>query len=195
MPGPFLVLDGPDGSGTTLHTRLLAERLEVEGKKVLLTAEPTNGPIGSSIRGFLASGNLQPDALQLLFTADRADHVRRTVSPALLNGTIVISDRYLHSTLAYGEALGLEPSWLVELNRTFLRPTKVIFALPPFEVCQERLGRRETKDTLETTDLQRKVYDIYVRLAKEDPSIVVIDTSGSKQEVSEKIFAAISAIL
>lgn len=191
---PFIVLEGPDGSGTTKHVELLVARLQKLQKPVLGTAEPSGGPIGKSIREFLSSGELPPDALQLLFTADRADHVHRCIAPALGAGTAVVSDRYFHSTIAYGEALGLPSSWLQSMNTNFVQPSCVIFALPPFAVCQERLGRRATKDTLEGDELQRKVYDRYVALAKEDPRIHTVDTSGEKEVVHETIWDIVAPL-
>ena len=191
---PFIVLEGPDGSGTTKHVELLVARLQKLHKPVLGTAEPTGGPIGRHIREFLSSGELAADALQLLFTADRADHVRRSIEPSLAAGTCVISDRYVHSTIAYGQALGLPSSWLKSMNTNFVQPSCVIFALPTFEVCQERLGRRATKDTLEGAELQRKVYDCYAMLAQEDPTIHVVDTSGEKEAVHEVMWNIVAPL-
>ena len=191
---PFIVLEGPDGSGTTKHVELLVSRLQKLQKPVLGTAEPSDGPIGKSIREFLSSGVLPPDALQLLFTADRADHVHRCIKPSLAEGTCVVSDRYSHSTVAYGQALGLPSSWLQSMNTNFVQPTCVIFALPPFEVCQQRLDKRPTKDTLEGDALQRKVYDCYLALAKEDPRIHVVDTSGEKDAVHESIWSIVAPL-
>lgn len=191
---PFIVLEGPDGSGTTKHVELLVKRLQESKTPVLGTAEPSAGPIGSSIRGFLSSGSLPPDALQLLFTADRADHVKREIEPALARGEAVVCDRYFHSTFAYGQALGLPSPWLQSMNTNFVQPTCVIFALPPFEVCQERLGRRETKDSLEGEELQRAVYHHYTVLAQADTNIHVVDTSGEKEDVHEAIWSIVAPL-
>ncbi|MBI3335953.1 dTMP kinase [Candidatus Peregrinibacteria bacterium] len=190
---PFIVLEGPDGSGTTLHSGLLASTLRSQGKNIVLTAEPTDGPIGKFIRIQLKGEHtpLPPDALQLLFTADRAMH-QTFIRDALHQNTVVISDRYSHSTIAYGEALGCDRDWLKNTNNKFIQPDCTIFLLPPLSVCLERVARRENKDSLEATDLQQKVYAAYERLAKEDPSIHVVDTSGNKNEVSKKILEIVS---
>lgn len=194
MTPPFIVLDGPDGSGTTKHTDLLFERFQKQGIASYKTAEPSSGPIGSHIRTFLQNGHLPPDALQLLFTADRADHLQREILPALERGEVVICDRYVPSTLAYGKALGLPYQWLKDMNNNFIHPTCLLFALPSFEVCQERLSRRAEKDTMEGSDLQRSVYDCYKQIAAEDPRIQVIDTGGDKAAVHEAIWNIVSSL-
>lgn len=189
----LIVLEGPDGSGTTLHSQLLAHALRSQGKSVLLTAEPTDGPIGKFIRQTLQKkeSKIPPDALQLLFTADRAMH-QIDISDALTKNMTVISDRYAHSTIAYGDALGCDRAWLQNTNNKFIQPDCTIVLLPPLSVCLERIARREHKDALEDTTLQQKVYAAYERLAKEDPSIHVVDTSGNKNEVAERILEIVS---
>ena len=151
----FIVLEGPDGSGTTLHSALLASTLRSQRKKVLLTAEPTDGPIGKFIRIQLNGTCIFPsDALQLLFTADRAMH-QALIQAELRNDKIVISDRYSPSTIAYGEALGCDRDWLQNTNNKFIQPECTIFLLPPLSVCLERIGRRTQKESLENTSLQK----------------------------------------
>ena len=189
MAGTFLVLDGPDGSGTTKHSRLLADRLALEGVNVVLTAEPTPGPIGSFVRQLLREhAPLPSSAMQLLFCADRAAHVEQEILPALAAGKTVVCDRYAASTVAYGEALGVDPVWLGELNNKFVRPNRSIFLLPPLEICLERLGRRDAADAYENEELQRKVHAAYRRLAAENPDIAVIDSAGSIEETAERIW-------
>ncbi|MBU2259821.1 dTMP kinase [Patescibacteria group bacterium] len=192
MPGTFIVFEGPDGSGTTLHAKLLEERLSREGLGVLRTFEPTDGPIGAKIRESLHSGEpISPAPLQELFCKDRAWHLENVIQPALAEGTVVICDRYLHSTLAYGQALGLQKNYLRELNKDFIQPDVLFFLLPPYEVCSERMSKRKKHDALEENTLQRKVYDIYLELSKEFPEGHVIDNSGSKAKVSADIFALV----
>lgn len=192
MRGKFIVLEGPDGAGTTKHVKLLGDRLAHEKLPVLCTFEPTDGPIGSAIRSDLHAGkSFSPFDLQKRFCADRAWHVSELIEPALLKGTTVISDRYFHSTIAYGLALGLTRPQLDEMNKKFIRPDCTLFLLPPFAVLQDRMKRRDHTDALERTELQRKVYDAYTLLAEEDPAIHIIDTSDSLEEVAEKIYAIV----
>lgn len=192
MHGTFIVIEGPDGAGTTLHAKLLAERLVQEGRKVLLTAEPTGNPVGTWIRTILRGRELLPaDALQLLFCADRACHIDQHIRPALQEGTIVISDRYALSTVAYGTVQGLDTQWLKDINAGFLQPDCTVLALPPIGVALERLGRRETHDIFEQRDVQERLHDVYRALAAEDPSIKIIDTSGPKHTVANAVWEAV----
>lgn len=191
----FIVLEGPDGAGTTLHSQLLAQALRQKGHSVLLTLEPTDGPIGKFIRQSIQGkqSKIPPDALQLLFTADRAMH-QSAIRDAIATKTIAISDRYAHSTIAYGDALECDKNWLQNANNKFIQPDCTIFLLPPLSVCLERIARREHKDLLEDTTLQQKVYAAYERLAKEDTSIHIVDTSGNKNEVADIIFKIVSKV-
>jgi dTMP kinase len=196
MAGFFIVFEGPDGSGTTLHSRLLSERLTAEGMNVLLTFEPTDGPIGLAIREELTSGKgLPPQAIQERFSADRAWHVEHVIEPALEAGKVVISDRYALSTLAYGEAQGVDPAFLAKLNKNFVQPDCSLLLLPPFDVCQERLRRREVLDSFEKEEFQRKVHAIYERFGQGDPHLQVVDTSGEKEEVAEEIYRKVKSSL
>jgi dTMP kinase len=193
MNGTFIVLDGPDGSGTTLHTKLLCERLQAEGKEVVQTAEPTDGPIGTWIREQLKNGvQIPAAAIQLAFTADRAWHVEHVIQPALDAGKTVVCDRYSFSTIAYGSALGLDAAWLTNMNALFLKPDITIFALPSIDVCMERLSRRSFNDSFEKRELQEKVHAAYQSLSASDSSITTIDTSGEKQETANKIWEIVS---
>ncbi len=195
MHARFIVLEGPDGAGTTKHVKLLGDRLAREKVPVLCTFEPTDGPIGSQIRTDLHAGkSFTPLDLQKRFCADRVWHLEQVIAPALRKGTTVISDRFFHSTIAYGLALGLSRAELDDMNKNFIRPDRTLFLLPPFEVLQERMIRRDHTDALERKELQRKVYDTYVLLAEEDPMIHVIDTSGSLEDVAEQIYQAVSSI-
>lgn len=186
MSGRFIVLEGPDGSGTTTHTALLAQRLQTAGNDVLLTREPTAGPIGSFIRQELKNGIIPPLPLQLLFSADRAWHEFGELVPALEAEKTVICDRYWLSTVVYAKALGIDPEPLKELNQKFVQPTVQIILLPPFDICMERLGLRADHDMLEKESIQRRVYDGYREMA-EKLQIPVIDSSGDAQDVADKI--------
>ena len=190
--GRFIVIDGPDGSGTTTHARLLSEALTREGRSCLLTTEPSDGPIGRFVRDLLHAGDpVAPDALQLLFVADRAWHVRDVIAPALARGKTVICDRYIASTIAYGESLGLDVSWLKELNKNFIHPDRSIFLLPPIAVCLQRLAKRERHDALELQELQERVHASYQRYAQQHPEILAIDSSGTKDAVAAQILEAL----
>ena len=182
----FIVLEGPDGSGTTLHSGFLAENLRNKGEKVLLTAEPTDGPIGKHVRSILDGDSLpSPDAVQLLFCADRAQHVESLLQPAIDEGATIVCDRYSLSTIVYGAATGIDKQWLKQVNNAFPKPDLLFVLLPPFDVCMERIGRRNVNDQFEKQSLQRRVYDEYKNV--EDPTVIFIDSSKSKSAVAQEI--------
>jgi dTMP kinase len=190
MAGRFIVLEGPDGSGTTTHAALLAEYFTKKGEDVLLTCEPTKGPIGAFIREQLATKTMTPEALQLLFTADRAWHVEHDIAPALHDGKTIICDRYWLSTVVYAAALGINPAPFEAYNKTFPTPDAQLVLIPTYSIGMERIGKRDTRDMLEGDSFQSKVYDQYRRIAQAQ-NLTVIDTSGPKADV----FAHITHIL
>ncbi len=194
MPGKFIVLEGPDGSGTTTHSKILADTLRARGEDVLLTAEPTDSTIGKFIREQLKAKTIEsPSALQLLFCADRAWHIEKVIKPALAAGKTVISDRYVISTLIYGEALGLDAEWLLRVNTPFLEPDIMIIALPKLHVCLERIMKRKQLDVFENTRFQKLVYDLYEKAGAEDEATIVLDTGGEKDEVAAEILKVVNS--
>ncbi len=195
MSAFFIVLDGPDGSGTTTQSELLATKLRADGLDVVVTAEPTNGEIGKGIRHWLKTGSLPADALQLVFTADRADHVSKVIQPALKAGKVVICDRYIPSTLVYGAIQGVPMSWLQAANAQFPTPDILFLALPPLEVCMKRLQKREQKDFFETEGIQARLHDVYRTYATTKPDAIVIDTSGEKEATTKALYDAVKAKL
>lgn len=187
MSGHFIVFDGPDGSGTTRQCAFLVDRLRKTHKNVLLTAEPTESAIGQEIREMLHRDTMpSPDAIQLLFCADRANHVSTVIEPALRKGQIIVSDRYALSTIVYGAAQGVDSEWLESINAKFPKPDLTFITLPPFDVCIERLESRKTRDQFEMVNFQRRVYESYKSI--EDPRVVFVDTSGSKEDTANFVW-------
>jgi len=187
--GLFIVFEGPDGAGTTTHAALLAERLKREGREVLLTAEPTDGQYGSKARALLREKSAPASReIQQLFALDREEHIETVMKPALDAGKIVISDRYIPSTLVYGEAQDLALEWLKNLNKNFIQPDRTFLLLPPWDVALERVMKRAVRDAFEKEEFQKRVYEGYVRYGREHPEAWVIDTSGNTMESAEEIW-------
>ncbi len=196
MRGRFLTFEGLDGSGKTTQAELLARWLRERGLRVLLTREPGGGI--PEVRGLLLKGALSPEAEYLLFSADRAEHVRRVIRPALEEGAFVVSDRYLDSSLAYqGFGLGLPLPWLLQVAEGAtggLRPhLTVLLDLPP----EEALRRKGVRDGIEGRDLSffARVREGYLELARREPErFLVLDARKDKEEVQAAIRSAIMAL-
>ncbi len=195
MQGCFIVFEGPDGSGTSRQSEFFAAKLKNEGISCILTAEPTEGKIGREIRKMLheTDNMLSPEAIQLLFCADRSDHVDTVIRPALEAGITVVTDRYTLSTIIYGKALGLDAEWLATINAHFPTPDCTVITLPPFEVSLERMLKREKLDSFETKDFQKKIYKEYA--AVQQPNCIIVDTSGKKEENAEFIWNSVQKLL
>ncbi|HEY0138850.1 MAG TPA: dTMP kinase [Nannocystis sp.] len=200
--GCFIVLEGIDGSGTTLQTRALADRLRERGREVLETREPTSGAIGALIRERLSvrAAALDPAALALLFAADRLDHLTREVIPAVAAGKVVISDRYLLSSLAY-QSLDCDPAWIREINARAARPDLTLVLEVPAEVAFDRVQRRmaqgaAVEERFDALALQRRIAEHYRRF-RDDPGlgpVRVIDGTTSPTQVTEALIAAVHAV-
>ena len=189
MAGLFLTLEGLDGSGKSTQAKLLAAFLEGRGLPVVLTREPGGGLPG--VRDLLLRGELSPEAEYLLFSADRAEHVRRVILPGLEGGAWVVSDRYLDSSLAYqGFGRGLPLPWLLEVAKeaTLGLTPRLTFLLdlPP----EEALRRVKDPDRLEREGLAffQRVREGYLFLAEEEPHrFVVLDATESVEAVAQRI--------
>lgn len=144
--GLFIVFEGIDGCGKSTQVRLLADFYREKGMNVLMTEEPTrNTPVGDLIQRVLEKEiTISPKALQLLFTADRAEHLERIIIPALEVGKTVICDRYLFSTLAYGSLASLPMQWLEELNSRFILPDFIFYLRVSPEIAMERIKKRRS---------------------------------------------------
>ncbi|TVQ93358.1 MAG: dTMP kinase [Deltaproteobacteria bacterium] len=197
----FIVLEGLDGAGTTTQMHRLGDRLTQAGHRVVRSHEPTDGPIGRLIRQTLRMepGAIPPSCLPWLFAADRADHLARKVEPALASGAVVITDRYLHSSLAYQSLeLGLEQ--VFALNQAFLVPDLTIFFDVPVEVCLTRIdargGVREIFEERSRLEQIATSYEAVLRRleARGDP-IERIDGTGTIEQVSARIDALVDPLL
>ncbi|MGC8587354.1 MAG: dTMP kinase, partial [Candidatus Micrarchaeia archaeon] len=173
----FIVFEGIDGAGKTIQAKILYERLNGMGVKASLTKEPTDGPVGKLIRknasGVAGSfikvekkiakkdidGTLVNQfAMQALFVSDRLYHIEQFIEPELAAGHVVISDRYMLSTIAYGMAAGISRKWLVTLNRGLIEPDITLLLDLDVKTALERIGaRRSTKELFEKAEFLSRV--------------------------------------
>lgn len=191
--GAFICVEGLDASGTTTHAHILVENLRRRGFEAVYTTEPSRGEIGRFIRNrVLQRGRRVPSVVEaLLFAVDRVDHVERMIKPAMGRGEIVVSDRYVYSSLAYQGAAGLDLDWIEEINREAPIPDLAVYIDVPPEVVVERMERiRRRKSVMEDLETQRRVRDIYLRLVEEG-RLVLVDGNRPREEVSRDILSIV----
>lgn len=211
--GIFVVVEGIDGSGSTTQARRLHERLSALGHASTLTAEPSTGPVGALLRGILQhrvvvptqTGSRAPDwsTMALLFAADRLDHVDALIQPALAQGHVVISDRYVLSSLTYQSLTA--PSgeqclpWLRAINAEALVPdlTLVLDVLPEV-AAQRRSSRGGERELFEAEELQRGLARAYLRaeqLLPESHVTVHIDGNRDATAIAAELEAHVLKLL
>jgi dTMP kinase len=201
--GRFIVLEGLDGAGTTTQARLLSRWLRRQGRTVVSTAEPSAGPVGTLLRQALAGrvvgrdgARLTPETIALLFAADRADHLRAEIEPALAAGADVICDRYDWSSLAY-QGSETDVAWVAAVNAPMRRPDLVLLLRVEAEVAGERRARRAGQVELYEVDaFQRRVAAGYDAASRHRPGdrLVVIDGARDVRFVQRACRAAVAAL-
>jgi dTMP kinase len=179
----FITFEGPDGSGKTTQAKLLAEYLQHCGRTVCLTREPGGTELGKKIRTILLEDKsiaTAPLAELFLFCADRAQHVREVIKPALTDGKIVICDRYVDSTTAYqsgGRKFDLK---MIELLNSYstegLKPELTILVDVPAEIGLQRATKVACdKFEAEALSFHERVRQSYLEIAAREKRIKVFD--------------------
>ncbi|HZZ53700.1 MAG TPA: dTMP kinase, partial [Trebonia sp.] len=201
--GLFIAFEGGEGSGKTTQARLIAIWLREIGYDVVTTHEPGATKVGMRLRALLldtAHTGMSPHAEALMYAADRAEHVASVIQPALDRGAVVISDRYVDSSLAYqGNGRGLSGSDIAQLNSWAtggrMPDLTILLDMPP----EAGLGRRaRSADRLEAEppEFHRRVRAGFLALARAEPSrYLVLDATRSVAEVSSEIKDRIREIL
>ncbi len=191
--GIFIVIEGLDGSGKTTQATLLAKKLS-QSYSVMLTAEPSQGKIGTFIRGgcLYEDKRLPTEAEALLFAADRIEHLQRVLNPALDEGKLVICDRYIYSSLAYQGSAGLSLDWIKTINARALQPDFSVFIDVAPEHVLERLHRK--KSVMETLETQQKVRDVYLKFV-EKGDLVRVDGDKPKDVLANELYTVVLGFL
>jgi dTMP kinase len=191
--GAFIAIEGVDGAGSSTQTKMLVAALSASDYPAIATKEPNpDGHIEATIRVFLKEEKAIPALDALLFAADRVEHIERYIKPWLIEKKIIVSDRYFESTLAYQAAQGLDPRWILALNRWALKPdlTLILDINPAIS-----LPRKESKpDRFERSEFLDKVRANFLRRARR-MGYLVLDSSKPKEEVHRNIIAAVEPIL
>jgi dTMP kinase len=201
--GIFVVFEGVEGSGKGTQIRLAKEWLESEGTAVLVTREPGGTDVGERLRELLLrhdTGHLEPRTEALLFSASRAQHVATVIRPALGEGKVVISDRYIDSSVAYqGWGRGLGEQDVLTLNvwaTQGLFPDLVVLLHLEPEAGLLRSLEEPDRIEMESGDFHAKVANAYLKIAEEHPErFVVIDANDSPERVHDHVKEALRRVL
>ena len=199
--GVFIAFEGGEGSGKSTQAELLKTYLESIGEIVVVSREPGGTPLGKQLRKILldpATGAISPRSEALLYAADRANHVFSLVHPALERGDVVITDRYIDSSIAYqGAGRVLQPAEVARISRwatESLTPTLTIIMDVPAEIGLSRLNGA---DRLEQEPLifHERVRREFLNLANVDPErYFVVDATQSKENIAEQVAERVSLI-
>lgn len=207
MSGRFISLEGGEGVGKSTQAKRLAEALRERRHDVILTREPGGSPGAEAIRALLLEGETDrwtAEAEALLFAAARADHVARTIRPALERGAWVISDRFLDSSIAYqGGAGGVGAQAIRRLHEIgsggFLPDRTLLLRLPAGD-ANDRALRRDglagDRMAAKGEAYHARVAAAFDELAEAEPErFHVVDASGSAEAVTARLLAALEDLL
>ncbi|MEX2406346.1 MAG: dTMP kinase [Actinomycetota bacterium] len=201
--GLFVAFEGVEGAGKGTQIRLASDWLESQGAEVLVTREPGGTEVGERLRKMLLdheTGHLEPKTEALLFAASRAQLVSTIIRPALAEAKIVITDRYIDSSLAYqGSARGLGEQDVLTLNvwaTQGLFPDLVILLHLEPEAGLLRSLEEPDRIEMEGGDFHAKVADAYLRIAEEHPErFVIVDADDVPEKVHERVVEALKRVL
>lgn len=196
--GVFIALEGGEGGGKSTQSERLARTLRDRGHDVVLTREPGGTDVGTALRRIVldhATGEVSARTEALIYAADKAEHVDTVVLPALADGSVVITDRYVDSALAYqGAGRAIDAQELEQVLRwatSDLRPhLTVVLDVDP----RTGLGRAGDHDRIEAEPLafHQRVREHFLALAAEDPQhYLVVPADEKPDEQAERILAAV----
>ncbi|MFD7019654.1 dTMP kinase [Streptomyces sp. NPDC059928] len=187
--GFFIALEGGDGAGKSTQAEALAQWIRAKGHEVVVTREPGATPMGKRLRSILldvSSAGLSNRAEALLYAADRAEHVDSLVRPALERGAIVISDRYIDSSVAYqGAGRDLSPTEIARINRWAtggLVPNLTVLLDVSPETARERFTEAPDRLESEPPEFHGRVRSGFLTLAAADPSRYLVVDAGQEPE-------------
>ena len=194
MPGALIAFEGLDQSGKQTQAELLRDRLKQGGRKARLVSFPDYGTsIGEEIaRALAGEREYGPDVMQLLYVAnryERNDDLRRWLD----GGLVLVCDRYLASSIAYGEAFGLDPAWLADMQK-FLPPPAltIMLDIAPDTAAQRKAVDRDRYER--DLALLARVRESYYRQAAEQ-NWVILDGERAKAAIADDVFNAVGSRL
>lgn len=192
MKGLFVTFEGVDGAGKTTQLRALADRLRAAGHDPLVTREPGGSPLGAALRELVLKEPMTVEAELLLYVADRAEHLRAVVWPALQAGRVVLCDRHIDSTWAYQRAAGANAAVIEDLERISTlgrKPDRTVLLDVP--KAHGGLGQADRIEQRGSAYLEAVRRYYLQRAAEETARFIVVDGSQAVQLVSEAIWQAL----
>jgi dTMP kinase len=207
MRGLFITMEGMDGCGKSTQLKRLARALAERGLGVAVTREPGGTPAGEAVRALLsseASLGIAPLTELFLIVGARAEHVASTIKPALAQGGVIMSDRYVDSTVAFqGYGRGLDLALIDQMNAAatggLMPDLTLLLDLDP-EIARARTTARPVGGLLgafdeEQLDFHARVRRGYLELARRLPRITVIEASGSSDDTHAAIMEAVLPLI
>lgn len=205
MSGLFITLEGTDGSGKTTQINMLSDYFSQRGYRVVCTREPGGTPIGEKIREIIIDKNnkeMTNVTEALLYAAARAQLVSQVIEPVLKDGGVVISDRFLDSSLVYqGFARGMGENFIRNINRAavnLLEPDITFLLKLKPEDSIARKSKQAELDRLEAekANFHQRVFDGYVSLARKNKDrIKVIDALKSPEDIHTEMLRHIESFI
>lgn len=196
--GVFITFEGGDGAGKTTQVNLLAQHLESLGREVIITREPGGTQLGATLRQLVQHGEeISARTEALLYAADRAHHVASLIRPALASGAVVLSDRYIDSSVAYqGSGRDLGEQWIAELSHWAtegLNPDLTVLLDIDLEQRAARLAGDLDRIESAPTQFHAQTRAAFLRIAAQNPQrVAVIAAGGEIAQVHEQIVAVLA---
>ena len=194
MTGKFITLEGMDGAGKSTHISNIIQILQAQGHEVISTREPGGTALGEKLRELLLHENMHPETETLLMFAARREHIDRVISPALVRGTYVLSDRFTDATYAYQCGAKGVPASKIQLLEQWvqsdIQPDITLLFDVPVEVSLDRLATARSPDKFERENAEffTRIRHAYLQRAIENPArFRVIDANKPLEEVKKSV--------
>ena len=194
MIGVLVNLEGIDGCGKSTQSKLLLEKLEEEGEKVIILKEPTKRPHGQKLWDMLhGKRKATNEEILELFVLDRIQHVEEKIQPALDDGTVILMDRYYYSSMAYQVAGGIDVEEIREKHAFAPKPDIVLIFDLPVSIALERVKGHSDADEFEKEEHLEKVREAYLDL-ENDPLVRIVDATGTPEEIFGNVWRLVSEV-
>ena len=194
MIGVLVNLEGIDGCGKSTQSKLLLEKLEEEGEKVIILKEPTKRPHGQKLWDVLhGKRKATNEEILELFVLDRIQHVEEKIQPALDNGTVILMDRYYYSSMAYQVAGGIDVEEIREKHAFAPKPDIVLIFDLPVSIALERVKGHSDADEFEKEEHLEKVRVAYLDL-ENDPLVRIVDATRTPEVIFGDVWKLVSEV-